>query len=122
MTPVPGGAARSTIAASAMAPARIMMERAPLTQGHTDHVALGFLGRLADRLGNFARLALAEAGTPLLVADDDKRGKTEVLAALDRLGHTVDADQLVGEFALLFVAVRGALSRPRRRLRVAVQP
>jgi hypothetical protein len=37
-----------------------------------------------------------------LIANDDQRGKTEVLAAFYNLGNAVDGDQLVDEFVSLF--------------------
>jgi hypothetical protein len=56
--------------------------------------------RLADRFGNFARLAVAEPDPALLVADHDQRCKAEALAALDDLRHTIDVDELVDEFTV----------------------
>src|SRR6185437_13650291 len=65
-------------------------------------IALGRFGRLADRLGHFARLAVAEPDPALLIADDDEGRKTEALAALDDLRHTIDVDELVDELAVAF--------------------
>ena len=63
-------------------------------------VALGRLGCLADRLGNFARLAVAETDPAFLIADHNQRRKAEPLAALDHLRHTIDVDELVDELAV----------------------
>src|ERR1019366_5545848 len=49
-------------------------------------------------------LAVAEAHPPLLVADDDERGKSESSAALHHLGLAIDVDKLVGEFAVFPLA------------------
>src|ERR1700720_4375157 len=76
------------------------MQRAAFAQCNAGQVALGRLGRLADRLGNFARLAVAETDPALLVADHDQRRKAEALAALDDLRHTIDVDELVDELAV----------------------
>ncbi len=61
---------------------------------------------LADGFGHFAGLTDGEADFPLLVADHDERGKAEPLAALDDLGHAVDAHD--GLFESLVVAVATA--------------
>jgi hypothetical protein len=76
----------------------VVVQRAAFAQRHADHLALGLLGGLADRLGHLFGLALAEADAALLVADDDERGKAEALTALHGLGDPVDRDQAVGEF------------------------
>src|SRR5690606_33957624 len=52
----------------------------------------------ADRFRHFLGLALAKADTPALVADHHKCRKAETLAALHRLGDTIDRDEAVGEF------------------------
>src|SRR5262249_38361966 len=67
--------------------------------------ALGGFRRLADRLRHLARLAMAEADPALLVADDHQRGEAETASALHHLGHTVDVDELVGEFAVALLAL-----------------
>ena len=86
-----------------------MVQRTGFAQRHADQLALGLLGRLADGLGNFAGLAVTEADAALLVADDDERGKTEALAALDHLGHTVDVDQAIDELAVALLNVSHCL-------------
>src|SRR6202049_4186383 len=78
------------------------MQRAAFAQGYARQVALGRLGGFADRLGNFARLAVAESDPALLIADHDQGRKAEALAALDHLRHTIDVDELVDEFAVAF--------------------
>src|SRR4051794_16943150 len=89
-------------AAGAMAAGDIVMQRAAFAQCDPGQVALPRFGRLADRLGHFPRLAVAEPDPALLVADHDQRGEAEALAALDDLRHTVDVDELVDEFAVAF--------------------
>jgi hypothetical protein len=54
----------------------VVMQRAASRSG-TRISRAWLLGRLADRLRHFARLAVAEADAALLVADDDERGKAE---------------------------------------------
>src|SRR5260221_3429336 len=71
----------------------VVMQRAAFAQCYARQVALRRLGRLADRLGNFARLAVSESDPALLIADDDESRKTEALAALDDLRHTIDVDE-----------------------------
>ena len=60
-----------------------------------DQILLGLLDGLANGHGHFARLAHAEAGVAVLIADDDQRGKAQVLAALDDLGDALDGHDLV---------------------------
>src|SRR5712691_2458645 len=83
----------------------IVVQRAAFAQRHPDETALGGFGRLADRLGHLARLAVTEADPAFLVADDHERSEAEAASALDHLGHTIDVDQLVGEFAVALFAV-----------------
>ena len=45
-----------------------------------------------------------------VLADDDKRGKAEALAAFHRLGDTVDVHQLIGEFIVAVIAIATAVS------------
>jgi Flp pilus assembly protein TadD len=66
-----------------------------------DHVALGDLHALADGLGDLARLADARADAPVHVADHDQRAERELAAALDHLGHAVDADDAIGQLRAL---------------------
>src|SRR6266481_2819 len=87
---------------SAVTAGDIVMQRAALAKRHARQVALRRFGRLADRLGHFARLAVAESDATLLVADHDQRRKAEALAALDDLRHTIDVDELVDELAVAF--------------------
>ena len=105
MMPVPGGAARRIHLAGAVAAGHVVMQRAAFAQRHADQAALGGVGRLADRLRHLARLAVAEADPALLVADDDQRGEAEAASALHHLGHTIDVDELVGEFAVALFPV-----------------
>ena len=111
MMPVPA-APRADDPAGAVAAVHIVGQRPALAQRHADQVALGGLGRLADRLRHLAGLAVAEADAALLVADDDQRREAEAPAALHHFGDAVDVDQPVDEFALLAVvaAVAAALS------------
>ena len=57
-----------------------------------NQVLLCVLNALADRVGNFARLADAEAYGAVAVADNNKSRKLEDTSALDRLGYTVNGD------------------------------
>src|SRR5712691_10403633 len=100
MMPVPGGAARR----NAVTAVHVVVQRAAFAQRNADEAALGGLGRLADRLRHLARLAVAEADPALLVADDHERREAEAASALHHLGHTIDVDQLVGEFAVALFA------------------
>ncbi len=88
--------------AGAVTARHVVMQGATLAQRHADQVALGRIGRLADRLRHLARLAVTMADAALLVADHDERREAEAPAALHHLGHTIDVDELVDELARLF--------------------
>src|SRR5690606_7011443 len=75
-----------------------------------DHVALGALGCLADRLRHLSRLAVTEADAPLLVADDDERGEAEAASALHHLRDAIDVDELVDETVVALLAIPGAVA------------
>src|SRR5579872_795775 len=92
-------------AAGAMAAGNIVMQGAALTQRNPHQIALGRIGRFADRLGNLARLAVTETGPAFLVADHDQRRKAEALATLDHFRHTIDVDELVDELAVALLAI-----------------
>src|SRR5256885_6206673 len=68
---------------------------------HGDHVALGDLHALADRLCHLASLADAGTDSTVHVADDDQRAERELATALDDLGDSVDANDAVGKLRTL---------------------
>src|SRR5258707_3318628 len=70
-------------AAGTVATGDIVMQRAAFAQRHARQIALRRFRRLADRLGNFARLAVTETDPALLVADYHHRRKAKALTALD---------------------------------------
>src|SRR5688572_19289989 len=86
----------------------VMVEGATLAQRHPDHRLLGGGGRLGDRLGHLAGLAVAEAGPALAVADDDEGREAEALAALHRLGDAVDVDQFLDQLLAAVVVAAAA--------------
>jgi hypothetical protein len=104
MIPVPvrGGAHHDL--ARAVTAVAIVVQRAAFAQRHADHLALGLLGGLADRLGHLFGLTLAKAHAALLVADDDESGKAEALTTFHGFRNTVDRNQAIGEFRR-FVAI-----------------
>ena len=62
------------------------------------------IGRFTDRVRNFAGFTEAKADLSLAVADDDERGETEALAALDGLRNAVDVDELFDQLFAAFDA------------------
>ena len=106
--------------ARAVPAVHVVMQRAAFAQRDPHDAALGGLGRLADRLRHFARLAVAEADAALLIADDDERGETEPPAALHHLRHAIDVHEAIDEFAvaLLTVAIAAAAAFSFTRHRV----
>jgi len=87
-----------------------MMQGAGILQRDADQGPLRGIGRFADRLGNFAGLAVAEANAPALIANHDESRKTETPAALHHLGHTIDVDQLVDKLAVALFAITAVVS------------
>ena len=100
-----GGRGAQHDAPCAVAAVDVVMQRAAFAQRHADDAALGGFRRLADRLGHFARLAVAEADAALLVADDDERGEAEAAAALHDLRDAIDVDEAIDEFAVALLAL-----------------
>ena len=88
-----------------MASVDVMMQRAAFAQRHADQRALGRVGRLADRLGHLARLAMTKAHAAFLVADDDERRETEAAAALHDFGDAINVDQTIHEFAVALFSI-----------------
>src|SRR5262249_38655547 len=101
----PGGGRPQVYASGPMAAGYVVVQRAAFSQGDADETAFGGVGRLANRLRHFARLAVAEADPPLFVADHDERGKAEAAATLNHLGDAVDVHELIGEFAFALFPV-----------------
>jgi len=93
---------RITTVAGAVAAFHVVVQGPAIAQGDADHAALGLLGRLADRLGHFFRLALAEADAAALVTDHHESCKAETLAALHGFRDAVDRNKTIGEFRGLF--------------------
>src|SRR4029453_13304671 len=94
-----------------MATQHIMVQRAPFPERNACESPLRSVGRLADRLRHFARLAVAEADPPLLIPSADPPRKSKTAAALDHLCHAVDVHQLVDELAVALFPLT-ALSFP----------
>src|SRR5579862_7814043 len=91
--------------ARAVMAADFVMQRAAVLERHADQRLLGFLCRLADRLRNLARLAVAVADAAALVADDDESGEAEAASALHDLRDAIDVDELVDELVVALLAV-----------------
>ena len=108
MMPVPGRSRADIDPAGAEMAEAVMVQRAAFAQRHADHRLLGRRGRLGDRLGHLARLAVAEAGAALAVADHDQRREAEALAALHRLGDAVDVDELLDQLLAAVVVAAAA--------------
>src|SRR3546814_1373657 len=90
----------------------VVVQGAALAQRHADHLLLGLVGRLADRLRHLAYLAVAVADPAAAVADHHQGGEAEAPAALDDLGDAVDADQLLNQFRLVVVALPAVIAGP----------
>ena len=59
-----------------------------------DHVLAGVFGTLADRIGHFVGLAVADADRALTIADDGEGGEAKAATALDDFGATIDENDL----------------------------
>src|SRR5574338_114875 len=99
----------------------VVVQSAAVAQRNADHRLLGRRGRLADRLGNLAGLAVTEPGATLAVADDDQRRETEALAALHSLGDAVDVDELLDQLlaAVVVTATAATIIAPSATAAVA---
>src|SRR3979411_2013427 len=78
--------------AGAVTAGDIVMQRTAFAQRDGRQVALRRLRCLADRLGDFARLAVAESDPAFLIADHDQGCKTHAPAPLEALRHPRDRD------------------------------
>ena len=81
-----------------------------------NQIFLGLLDGLPDGHGHFARLAHAESGMAVLIADNHQRGEAEVLAALDDLGDALDGDDLVLQIRLALTSMCRRTAKLSRRI------
>src|SRR3546814_2805578 len=88
----PGGCRAQRHIAGTEMTAAIMVQRAAVAQRNANHRLLRGGGRLRNRFGHFARLAMTETGAALAVADDDERGETEALRSEE---HTSELQSLM---------------------------
>ena len=95
-------------AARTMTAKHIVMQRAAFAQRHADERALGGFRGLADGFRHFARLAMTEANAALLIADNNKRGKTKPTSALHNFRNAIDVNQTIHKFAIALFSVATA--------------
>src|SRR5450432_2231969 len=81
------------------------MPQSAIIQFHARHTAARALHCLRDRDRHFTRLAVTETDLAVTVADHSQRGETHLSAALDRLGHAVDGDELFQHAVAVFTFV-----------------
>ena len=63
---------------------------------HARQLFLGGFNALLDGNRDFPRFARGKTNHAFVrVANDDQRGKTHILSALDHLGHAIDGDHLI---------------------------
>ncbi len=94
--------------ARAMTAVDVVMQRPAFAQRHTDQSALGGFSSLADRFGNFSRLAMTKADAALLVADNNESGEAEASTALDHFSDAIDVDQTIHELAIALFTIATA--------------
>src|ERR1700722_10697239 len=108
-----GGRGADHHMASAELTRDVVVQRAAFLHRNADHGLFRAFSRLADRFGNFARLAGAVTDAAFLVAHDDECGKCEPTAAFHHFRHAVDGHQLVDETVIsLPIALALALTTP----------
>src|SRR6185437_5664834 len=73
-----------------------------------DHAAASCLDGLADRFGNFVRLAGREADPPLTITDCYECVEGETTSALDDLGDAIDRDDVLDEIAATLATLAAA--------------
>ena len=83
----------------------VVVECAAFAQLNADHLALGLLGCLTDRLGHFFGFTFAKTHTAFLVTNHNKCGETKALTTFYGFGNAVDRDQTVSEFGRFFALV-----------------
>ena len=108
MMPVPGEAGRNMHFRAAIM-AKNLVRNGGILQGNGDHLLLGHVAAFADGLGDFHRLAQADADVALLVARDDQGAEAETASALDDLGGTIDENDLLAQL-LAAAAFRRAVA------------
>ena len=106
MIPVPvrGGAHNDFTGAVTAEPSMSWCSVRPSLQRHADHLALGLLGGLADRLRHLFGFTFAKADAAFLVTDDDEGSKTKAFTTFYGFRNAVDRNQAIGEFRS-FVAI-----------------
>ena len=90
-----------------------LMRNGGALQVEANQVLFGLFNGLANRHGDFPRLAHAEAGMAALITDDDQCGETQILAALDHFGDPLDGNHLILQI------ICADLHRPAHRQRFA---
>src|SRR5262249_12729787 len=102
----PGRSRANRHASGAEMAEAVMVQRAAIAQRNADHRLLRRGGCLADSFRHLARLAVAETGATLAVANDHEGGKAEALAPLHSLRDAIDVDELLDQLlaALLVIA------------------
>src|SRR3546814_17869759 len=83
----PGGCRAQRHIAGTEMTAAIMVQRAAVAQRNANHRLLRGGGRLRNRFGHFARLAMPETGAPLAVPADHESAANDAPAALPRLWY-----------------------------------
>ncbi len=94
MTPVPSGRGLEQYLRRAVTADDLVRNRGAL-EVQMNQILFRLFDALLDGHRNFARLAHAESGMAVIVANDDERGEAEILAALDDLGDAIDGDDVV---------------------------
>jgi len=107
--------------AGAEAPGDDVRDRAVLGDRDVEHVLLRGFARLADGVGDFVRLAQADADAAVLVAHCHDRVEREPAAALHHLGDPVDMNHpLAGKRVRVEFEVLGVRSAGKEDLQAAV--
>src|SRR5262249_8824659 len=83
-----------------------LVRNRPARKWNLEQVLLGLLRPLANRLGNFVRLAEPRTNEAVLVTYDHERGKAETPPTFDDLGHAIDEHHAIDELAYFFVLNR----------------
>ena len=76
-----------------------------------NHLGAGHLAALADRIGDLAGFAEANAHAAAFVAHDYQGAEIKTASAFDDLGGAIDEDDLLGQF--LFLALDHDFGRVR---------
>ena len=81
------------------------MQCSAFAQRHSNKFTLGGLSGLSNSLRNLTRFAVTDTDAALLIAYNNKGGKSKTPATLNYFGYPIDMNQSVDKFVVAFVTL-----------------